>query len=82
MSLVVEVYVGSHLDKNRRKLVAEAVLHNISDLADISDYQGTIIEYEAPHLDIQFSKKDLTICEHPRKSSVWSLIKKMVKSYD
>jgi len=82
MSLVVEVYVSSSLNKQNRKLVAEGVLHNISDLADISNYEGVIIEYGEPRLGIQSSKKELTINEHLRRSSVWSLVKKMVQSYD
>lgn len=81
MSLIVEVYVGSHLDKSKRKLVAEGVLHNVSDLKDISDYQGILIEKGAPHLGIPSSKEEIIILEHPRKSSVWSLVKKMVNHY-
>lgn len=81
MSLIVEVYVGSHLDKDRRKLVAEGVLHNVSDLRDISDYRGVLVEKGAPHLGIEPRKEEIIILEHPRKSSVWSLVKKMVNHY-
>jgi len=81
MSLIVEVYVGSHLNKDRRTLVAEGVLHNVSDLADVSDYEGTLIEYGASHLDIPYSKDTIKIKNYGRKKSVWHLVSKMVSAY-
>ena len=78
MSLIVEVYVGSHLNKENRKLVAEAVVHNISNLASVSSYKGTRIEYGAPLLGIERTKEDLDIKDHVRNQSVWALVRKMV----
>lgn len=82
MSLIVEVYVGSHLDKDRRELIAEGVLHNITNLSDISDYEGILIEKGAPHLGVESRKKMIYISDHPRKQSVWELIKKMAQCHD
>lgn len=82
MSLMVEVYVGSHLNKDRRKLVAEGVLHNISNLNDFSDYEGVLLEYGEPSLNIEKTKTEIKITNHKRKQSVWSLIRKMVDFHD
>jgi pyruvate formate-lyase activating enzyme-like uncharacterized protein len=78
MSLIVEVYVGSHLNKENRKLVAEAVVHNVSDLASVSDYEGARIEYGYPLLGIEKTKELLSIKDHVRNQSVWALVRKMV----
>lgn len=82
MSLTVEVYVGSHLNKDRRKLVAEGVLHNVSDLADISDYEGVLIEHGEPRLNIPKTKQEISINNYSRKQSVWELVKQMASCYD
>lgn len=82
MSLIVEVYVGSHLNKDRRKLVAEGVLHNVSNLADVSDYHGVLREFGNENMNIPPLKKDLIILEHKRNQSVWALIKTMAGLYD
>ena len=78
MSLIVEVYVGSAFDKSRRKLVAEAVVHNVSDLADVSSYEGVRIEFGADHLGIPRCKEVVDIKDHVRNQSVWALVRKMV----
>ena len=64
MSLWVEVYVGS---KCNRKLVASSVAHNVSNLADTSDYIFTNTEFGAEHLGIppqsrRVQSKDTTGC--------------------
>lgn len=81
MSLIVEVYVGSHLNKERRILVSEGVLHNISNLADISDYEGVIIEAGKDSLNIPPLTKEISIQGHDRNQSVWKLISKMAEEF-
>lgn len=79
MSLIVEVYVGSHLNKERRKLVATSVIHNVSNLADVSNYEGAVQEIGAEHLQIPPSNKFIVISSHKRAQSVWSLVKKIAE---
>jgi len=74
MSLWVEVYVGS---KDNRKLVASSVAHNVSNLADTSDYVFTNTEFGAEHLGIPPSEAKGTIKGHNRLSSVWALVHKI-----
>jgi hypothetical protein len=74
MSLWIEVYVGS---KDNRKLIASSVAHNVSNLADTSDYIFTNTEYGAEHLGIPPSEAKGNIEGHNRLSSVWSLVSKI-----
>jgi hypothetical protein len=78
MSLFVEVYVGS---KDNRTLIAESVAHNVSDLADTSDYKFTTTEFGNLSLGIVPSLIKSEIKGHKRKQSVWSLVAKMIKDY-
>ena len=78
MSLIVEVYVGSYSNRNRRKLVAEGVLHNVTDLADISDYEGAITEFGNKNLNIPVTMFKTRVTNHHRKQSVWKLVSKMI----
>ncbi len=78
MSLIVEVYVGNHRNEKHRKLVASGVLHNVSNLADVSNYVGIIEEEDNRDLGITGFKKGLNIKNHNRNQSVWPLVKKMV----
>ncbi len=57
--------------------VAEARASNISELSDLSDYEVRAIEGYASHLEIQPSDVSGKILRHPRKSSVWHLVRKM-----
>lgn len=75
MSLIVEVYVGNHRNAAHRKLVANMVLHNVSNLADISNYIGFISEGENKGLGIQELKQEIQVHRHKRNQSVWELIK-------
>lgn len=79
MSLIVEVYVGSHRNAEHRKLVASSVIHNISDLADISNYSGVVEEKSAPVLGISPFVKEVKIAGHQRHQSVWALVKKIAE---
>ena len=79
MTLIVEVYVGSVFNKDKRKMIAEGVVHNISNLADISNYEGILKEYGASKLGIEPSVKEIQIKNHNRNQSVWALVKKMLE---
>ena len=74
MSLWIEVYVGG---KDNRVKVASSVAHNVSNLANTSDYTFTNTEYGAKHLGIPPSETKGTIKGHNRLSSVWSLVSKI-----
>jgi len=74
MSLWVEVYVGG---KKNRILVAESVAHNVSNLADTSDYTFTNTEFGAAHLGIPPSETRGAVKGHNRLSSVWKLVHKI-----
>lgn len=74
MSLWVEVYVGS---RSNRILVAKSVAHNVSDLADTSDYTYTNEEFGYKEMGIPPSVTKGTIKGHSRLSSVWSLVSKL-----
>jgi hypothetical protein len=76
VSLYIEVYVGS---RERRKLVATTHLWNVSDLADVSDYEFISEEYGAPALNIPANTLESEIKQHKRKQSVWALVEKVAK---
>ncbi len=68
--LRVVVYVNS-------TAVAEARAGNMSELADISDYRVRTKEYGAPRLGIPESEASGDIIGHPRRTSVWGLVRKI-----
>lgn len=74
MSLWIEVYVGS---RSSRILVAKSVAHNLSNLADTSDYKYTNEELGNESMGIPPSKTEGIIKDHNRLSSVWSLVSKI-----
>ena len=76
MSLFIEVYVGS---RNNKKLVADCHAYNVSDLAEISDYEFISTEYGAPHLNIPPSEIKGEVNSHKRNQTVWSLVEKIAK---
>lgn len=76
MSLWIEVYVGS---KTNRIKVASSVAHNVSNLAETSDYIFTNTEYGAAHLGIPPSEYKGEVKGHNRLSSVWALVHKITK---
>lgn len=76
MSLFIEVYVGSKKD---RILVADCHAYNISDLADVSDYEFTSRSDAAWHLDIPPSYTKSFIKGHDRKKNVWALVEKIAR---
>jgi hypothetical protein len=76
VSLFIEVYVGS---RHNKKLVASTHAYNISDLAEVSDYEFISSEYGAKHLGIPPSEVRGGIRRHKRNQTVWSLVEKIAK---
>lgn len=76
MSLFIEVYVGSRKNK---KLVAECHAYNISDLAEVSDYEFISTEFGASHLGIPPKEVKDMISSHKRSQSVWNLVAKIAR---
>ena len=76
MSLFIEVYVGQPKD---RVLVAKSVAHNVSGLADQSDYIFESTELGAPHLGLPKREVQGEIYGHNRNTTVWSLVRKIVE---
>lgn len=74
MSLFIEVYVGN---RDNRKLVASSHAYNISDLAEVSDYEFNSIEYGYEPLNISKVESFGSIKRHHRSQSVWNLVKKI-----
>lgn len=79
MSLWIEVYVGS---KDNRSKVAESKAWNVSDLADVSDYEFRSEEFGAEHLGIPPKVVEGNLYSHERKQSVWKLVEKVSKESD
>lgn len=61
----------------RGRVIAEATATNMSDLADVSDYEIRVIEGEDVKLGIQHLDVRSQIKDHRRKSSVWYLVGKI-----
>ena len=51
------------------------VLHNVSDLAKISNYTGYVEEESNPGLNIKGFHKEIQIKDYERHQSVWKLIR-------
>ncbi|WP_425046501.1 hypothetical protein [Primorskyibacter sp. S87] len=59
--------------------VAKALAGNMSDLADVSDYKVRVVEHGAPDLDVAASDFTGWIRNHPRRTSVWHLVRKIAE---
>lgn len=59
--------------------VAEATARNLSDLADMSDYEVRATEFGAQHLDIPSSEITGQITSHQRRTSVWRLVREIAE---
>lgn len=59
------------------RVVAKATAANVSNLADISNYQVEAIEHGYSPLDIPHARISGMIWRHQRRSSVWRLVKKV-----
>lgn len=60
------------------RLIAEASVRNISDLAEDSDYRVTWNESEAPEMNIPWDQGKFHITGHRRNQSAWALVAKVV----
>jgi hypothetical protein len=76
MSLFIEVYVGS---RHRKIKVAHCHAYNVSDLANISDYEFISEEAGAEHLGIPRSEVKGEVKSHNRNTSVWRLVEKIAR---
>ncbi len=70
--LTITVSVGD-------RLVAKATAGNVSNLADISDYEVRTVEQGYAPLQIPYSQTKGQILGHQRSSSVWSLVGKIAE---
>ncbi|NVO56885.1 hypothetical protein HW561_13910 [Rhodobacteraceae bacterium B1Z28] len=59
--------------------IAEANAGNMSMLADISDYKVRAVEHAAPKLDIPAADVTGWVRDHPRRTSVWHLVRKIAE---
>ncbi len=59
--------------------IAEAWAGNMSMLADISDYKVRAVEYPAPQLGIPAMDITDWVRSHPRRTSVWHLVRKIAE---
>ncbi len=59
--------------------IAEASAGNMSMLADISDYKVHAVEHAAPKLDIPAIDVTGWVRDHPRRTSVWHLVRKIAE---
>ena len=62
------------------EIIAQARLANLSQRADISDYQVSWMERAEPSLGIAVSTGRALITGHRRRQSVWALVAKTVAS--
>lgn len=59
--------------------IAEANAGNMSMLADISDYKVHAVEHAALELDIPANDVTGWVRDHPRRTSVWHLVRKIAE---
>lgn len=76
----VEIWPGGY-ELGKRE-IAKMEVGNISDLADTSDYIARLEEYGNERLGIPKSKATVQVTGHARRSTVWSLIRKILEKYD
>ena len=76
----VEIWPGGYEPGKRE--IARMNVGNISDLADTSDYIATLEEYGNERLGIPKSKSTVQVTGHTRRSTVWSLIRKILEKND
>ncbi len=58
------------------RAIAHATIVNTSQLADVSDYQATVVEWGSETLGIETLSAAYDIKDHPRQQSVWALVAK------
>ncbi len=76
----VEIWPGGY--EGGKREIARMKVGNISDLADLSDYTAVIEEYGNDRLGIPKSRSTVQVTGHTRRSTVWSLIRKILEKND
>lgn len=76
--LVVTVELWPGGSKAYKKEIASLRIANVSNLADISDYEVELAENGAEHLGIKPMRLWTGVSGHNRKKSVWSLIRSIL----
>ena len=76
----VEIWPGGY--ELGKQEIAKMQVGNISDLADTSDYIAVWEEYGNEALGIPKSRNTVQIDGHARRSTVWSLLRKILEKND
>jgi hypothetical protein len=75
LRVTVEIWPGG--DKAGGRAIAIANIANVTDLADVSDYEISVAENYNPINNTPPWSQRGRILRHDRRSSVWSLIAKL-----
>lgn len=67
------------LISGRTKVLATACVGNVTDLADLSDYDVLVAEAANPMTRREAWRRRFAIEGHDRNSSVWRLVEKIAK---
>ena len=60
------------------RLVGGAMIRNVSDLADLSDYQAEVVEAASPETGLPTDfRAVLPVTGHRRQQTIWSLVQKV-----
>lgn len=59
------------------KKLATAQCVNVSECADISNFEAHITEEAAPHLGIEEAARSFPILDHDRHQTVWALVREI-----
>ena len=74
--LIVTVEIAS---AGHRRILAEAKIGNLSDLADVSDYGVYVVEGANPLAARRPWEARGVIEKHDRRQTVWGLVEKVAK---
>lgn len=72
--LVIRVEIWPGGDKSLARTVAEASAENVSDLADVSNYEAIALEHGSEATGLPDQAGGFSILSHPRRCSVWALV--------
>jgi hypothetical protein len=75
LRITVEVWPGG--DKTRARAIATANVANVSDLADVSDYEVSVTEGHNPVSNTPAWSQRGHVFQHDRRASVWALTAKV-----
>ena len=74
LRVTVELVPGG--DETRARAIAQMTIANVSDLADISDYEFEARERANPIAGTPARETTGTVRRHDRRQTVWSLVGK------